>query len=97
MAVAPSRATFLANFPEYNGAPGELIDLKLAAAARRTNADIFQSDDLVADAVMLRAAVMLIASPYGHALRSAKPDQVFAWEFELRQLQRSATMGLRVF
>jgi hypothetical protein len=97
MASVPTRASFLESYPEYNGAPGTLIDAKLAAAARRTNADLFQSTDLAADAVMLRAAVLLLSSPHGHKLRSEKPDQVYAWEFSLRQLQRSATMGIRVF
>lgn len=97
MATAPSSATFLEHYPEFNATPVALINVKLAEAARRTNADIFQSADLAQDAVMLRCAVLLLASPHGHKLRSEKPDQVFAWEFSLRQLQTAATMGLRVF
>lgn len=97
MADAPLRSTFLAAYPEFEGAATSLIDLKLAEAARRTNADIFQTAELAQDAVMLRAAVLLLTSPFGFKLRSANPDQAFAWEWQLRQLQRSATMGLRVW
>lgn len=97
MATAPSSATFLASYPEFNGTPVALINVKLAEAARRTNADIFQTTDLANDAVMLRAAVLLLASPHGHKLRSEKPDQVAAWYWQLKELQGSATMGLRVF
>ena len=93
--AVPTRATFLASYPEFNGAPAALIDARLAEAARRTNAGIFQTEDLAADAVMLRCACLLLASPYGAKLRSEAPDQVFAWEYQLRALQRSATMGLR--
>jgi hypothetical protein len=97
MAVAPSRAEFLGSYPEFNGVePATMIDVKLAEAARRTNARLFQTDQLAADAVMLRAAVLLLSSPHGFKLRSANPDQAFAWEWQLRALQRSATLGLRV-
>lgn len=94
----PSRATFLASFPEFNGVqPATLIDTKLALAAARTNADVFESEDLAAEACMLRAAVLLLSSPAGAKMRSENGDQAFAWEFSLRQMQRSATMGKRVF
>jgi hypothetical protein len=95
MATVPSRADFLIRFPEYNGADTDLIDARLAEAARRTNADIFQTAALAEDAVFLRAACLMLASPHGVKLRALAPDQVFAWEYTLRGLQRAATMGLR--
>lgn len=97
MAAVPSNATFLASYPEYNGAPAALVTAKLTEAARRTNADVYQTGDLAADAVMLRAAVLLTRTSFGYKLRQANPDQVIVWEYELSKLQRSATMGLRVF
>jgi hypothetical protein len=97
VATAPTNAAFLERYPEYNGAPAALVTARLAEAARRTNEEVFQTDELVTDAVMLRAAVLLLASPHGFKIRAAAPDQAFAWEYTLRQLQRSATQGLRVF
>lgn len=97
MATAPTRAAFLAEYPEFNTATAALIDAKLAAAARRTNADVYQTEDLATDAVMLRAAVLLMRSPFGKRMRQDNPDQVFTWEYELRMMQKAATMGLRVF
>lgn len=97
MATAPSNATFLAEYPEFNGIASATITAKLAAAARRTNADVFQSTDLTTDAVMLRAAVLLLKSPAGRKMRLNNPEQLIVWEVELRDLQKSAVLGLRVF
>ena len=92
-----SRATFLERYPEFNGTSTTLIDAKLAEADRRTNDALFQTTETAEDATMLRAATLLLRSPAGKLMRQANPDQVFTWEYELRMLQRSATMGLRVF
>jgi hypothetical protein len=97
MAAVPSTADFIDNYPEFAGADDDLVSVKLAQAARRTNADVYSSLELAADAVMLRAAVLLLKSPGGRKMRLANPDQLFTWQTELRQLQGSATMGLRVF
>ncbi len=97
MASVPSVADFVENYPEFEGATEALVTAKLTDAAARTNAAVFQSDALATQAVMLRAAILLLRSPYGMQMRQSNPDQVFVWEYELRNLQRSATCGLRVF
>ncbi len=99
MAAVPSNASFLASYPEFNSigaSQATLITVKLTEAARRTNANVFQSTDLAADAVCMRAAILLLASPFGMMMRSEDPEAVFALEWKLRGLQRSATIGLRV-
>ena len=97
MATAPAVADFLDNYPEFAQATTTLVTAKLADAAARTNADVFQSTALATQAVMLRAAVLLLRSPYGLKMRQNNPDQVYVWEYELKALQRSATQGVRVF
>lgn len=97
MAAVPSNATLLAAFPEFNGATSALVTQKLTEAARRTRTDSFPSADAAADAVMLRAAILLILSPYGHKMRSENPEQYLAYQMQLRELQRASTMGDRVF
>lgn len=69
----------------------------IARAARWTNESVFQSTEQVNDAVKLRAAILLIESPYGREMRSEAPEQMLVFEMRLKRLQRAATMGLRVF
>lgn len=100
--VAVDRDTFLASVPgrafgSVSAGQVALIDECLAAAGRRTNATFFQSPDLAIDAVCLKAAILLMRHPRAEKLRLTNPEQVFTWEVELEQLQRSATQGLRVF
>lgn len=97
MADVPSAATLYASYPEFSGADADLVNAKLAEAARRTNATVYGTAALAQDAVLLRAAELLILSPYGREMRSENPDQWLAWQVVLRKLQREATMGLRVF
>jgi hypothetical protein len=97
MASVPTVAAFLENYPEFAQATTALVTAKLTDAAARTNADIFQSTALATQAVMLRAAVLLLRSPYGLKMRQNNPDQAYTWEYELKALQRSATQGIRVF
>lgn len=95
--VIPSNATFLAFVPQFMGVAAGLVTEMLTRAARRTNPKIFASLELAEQHVMLLAAELLLCSPAGQAMRAASPDQAFAWAYERRQLQRSATMGVRVF
>jgi len=97
MAVAPDNATFLASYPEFTGAPAGVLTLKIAEAARRTNESVYQSAALAQDAVMLQAAILLLRSPSGRKMRTENADQFLTWEYELRKLQRTATIGLRVW
>ena len=87
----------MVRYPEFAGAPEALLTARLAEAARRTNADVFQSEDLATDAVMLAGAILLLRSPAGRKMRTESPEQFLTWEYELRKLQRSATIGLRVW
>lgn len=96
-ASTPSTADFIARYPEFNGAGATLVGQKLAEAARRTSSEVYQTDELTSDAVMVRAAVLLYISPYGSNMRATNPTQAAAWEYQLRSMQRSATQGLRVF
>lgn len=89
----------MVTYPDFNAlgvAAGALIDAKLAEAARSTDASVFQSAELAQDAVFLRTAVLLLASPKGLEMRKRMPDQAAAWEWRLRSMQRTATMGKRV-
>jgi hypothetical protein len=95
MATAPSVNDFLSSYPEFSGA--STIAVKLSEAAARTNASVYQSAALATQAVMLRAAILLIKSPDGRAMRLENPTLVSVWDQELKQLQRAATIGLRVF
>jgi hypothetical protein len=97
MADIPTNESFLLEYPEFEAAPEDLVTKKLEAAARRTNADVYQTAELANDAVMMRAAILLMRSSHARKMRLASPDQIFVWEGELFAMQRSATMGLRVF
>ncbi len=97
MAVAPSNSDFLVRYPEFAGAPSALVTARLAEAARSTNSTVFQSAELCTDAVMLLGAILLLRSPAGRKMRTESPEQYLTWEYELRKLQRSATIGLRVW
>jgi hypothetical protein len=90
-------AAFLESYPEFAGASAALVTAKLREAAERTNSTIYQTAPLTAQAVMLRAAILLLRSPYGLKMRANNPDQSLTWEYELRNLQRSGTIGIRVF
>jgi hypothetical protein len=95
-APVPSVPTFLESYPEFSKATMALLQRKLAEAARRTNAAVFTSDEAV-DAVCLKAAVLLTLSPEARKLKLVSDDQAFIWGNQLYELQRSATMGMRVF
>ena len=93
----PSNASFLAGYPEFAGATAGLVTAKLTDAAARTNSAFYQTPALTEQAVMLRAAILLLRSPKSLQMRLANPDQTLVWEYELRSLQRSGAVGIRVF
>lgn len=95
---APTRAYFFGRFPEFAGVDGTFVDNCLADAVENVNAEVFQSQVRYSRAVCLHTAIMLYRSPKGRAMRAADNDgQVYQWEYELDQLNASATIGLRVF
>jgi hypothetical protein len=93
----PANATFLVDYPEFSKAPESLVTSKLAQAGRRTNAEVFADAETANDALCLRAAILLYKSPYSRKAKLVSDEQGFVWAQELYELQRSATMGLRVF
>jgi hypothetical protein len=99
MATTPTRAAFLASVPGsmFNAAPVEVIDQALADAAAMTNASLFQSTALADRHIFLQAAIALLMHPGSLKMRQANPDQVYVWERQLRDAQRSATLGVRTF
>lgn len=96
-ATVPTRAYFLARFPEFVGVEDAFLDTVLADAAETVNPDVFQSSTREQRAVCLHAAINLCRSPKGRKMRNEDPAQVYQWEFELNRLNASATVGLRVF
>jgi hypothetical protein len=98
MAAIPTRAEFLASTPgsSFVATPVALIDSALREAAQRTS-NLYQSTDLAQQAVILRAAILLLRHPKSLPMRQANPDQIFVWEDELKGLQTSGMLGLRVF
>lgn len=67
------RATFRAQYPEFDATPDALVDAKLADATRRTDADAFGED---ADAAIgLYAAHLLEISPQGRPARKEGADK----------------------
>jgi hypothetical protein len=98
MAVsAPTSAYFLESYPEFSKAPADLVTRKLAEASRRTSANVFAPGSEQDDAVCLRAAVLLTLSPYSRKMKLVSDEQAFLWANQLFELQRAATMGIRVF
>lgn len=98
MADVPSRASFLASI--YGSMfisvdPPTVIDAALTSAALRTSSTIFSSNSVTEEAVFLRAAIMLLRHPKGFPMRQANPDQIYVWQEDLRDIQRTAAIGLR--
>lgn len=96
----PTRADFLVAYPQFNAiasARATLLDLKIAEAARSTSERVYQNAAVWQDAVFLRAAVLLCATPAGAEMRNSNPEAVAYWEFRLSQMKGTATMGVRVF
>lgn len=97
MAVpVPPASELLSRYPEFSKASLSLVNAKLGEAARRTSAFIYTPEQQT-DAVCLKAAVLLTKSPEARAMRLVDDAQAFVWSEELYQLQRSASMGNRVF
>lgn len=90
-------SVFLADYPEFSKAPADLLTSKLAQAGRRTNEEVFADSATAQDALMLRAAILMYKSPYSRKAKLVSDEQAYVWASELYDLQRSATMGLRVF
>ncbi len=94
---APSRAVFIAKYPEFKDVTAATVDAKLAEAARRTSATLFKSTDEATDACCLRAAILVTKTPEGRQLRLVSDEQAFVWESEWYRLIRGAGMGNRVY
>ncbi len=93
----PSNAVFLESYPEFNKAPSALLTRKLLEASRRTNDSVYADDATAVDACCLKAAVLMTLSPQARAMKLVDDTQAMIWAQQLYELQRSATMGTRVF
>lgn len=96
-APVPTNQQFLDRYPEFSKASSALVTTWIAAAARRTSANLFEDGEQTTDAVCLKAAVLLTKSPQARALKLVSDEQAYVWANELYELQRSAGMGLRIF
>lgn len=96
-APAPSVASFLADYPEFDDADTSLIAAKLAEASHYVNPKVFQDDLKVEYMVKLEAALLLMRSPFGRKMRLEATEQFLVWERELHRRKRTAVIGLRVF
>lgn len=98
MAVpVPSTADFKICYPQFVNAPDTLVSRKLIDAASRTTVSFYKDADTEAQAVMLRAAILLSKMPEARKMQLMGDDQAIVWQMELYDLQRSAGLGLRVF
>lgn len=93
----PANAVFIADYPEFLKAPDALVTSKLAQACRRTNEEVYADSETAQDALLLRAAILMYKSPYSRKAKLVSDEQAYVWASELYELQRGATMGLRVF
>ncbi|MEY4507944.1 MAG: hypothetical protein RLZZ450_66 [Pseudomonadota bacterium] len=87
-------AAFLEMFPEFEEADEALVLKHIAMAATRTASGIYTAEQQE-QAVGLKAATLLLKSPWARKARLVDDTQAFIWAGELYELQRSATMGLR--
>lgn len=103
--AVPSSAGFIAAYPEFTNAPAALVDAKVAEAAEFTAEDTYGSAASETAAVYAQAAYLLSLLPDARAMRAADPkqgnrtgvQQANPYAERLYSMQRSATMGLRVF
>jgi hypothetical protein len=96
-ANVPSAAEFAARYPSFGQAPLALVEQKLEEAARWTNESLYTDAATEADAVCMKAAVLLSITPEARKLQLVDDAQAKVWGRQLFRLQRAATMGLRTF
>jgi hypothetical protein len=93
--MAVSRATFLAEYPEFTTADVTLVDAKIADAVARTSALLFDADTYDRR-VYLLAAKLLAKSPLGRDARLSLDDGSTIYDAEIDRMDRVATCGMRV-
>lgn len=99
MAAIPTLVDFIASVPGsmFNAAPAALVNAALTEAADQTSSTVYGRASLTQKAVFLKAAIALLRHPSSINMRASNPDQMMVWEFELMDLQRAGTIGLRSF
>ena len=97
MSLTLTRDGLLERFPHFENAPVELVTSALTSAAARTNDALFPEVETAETAAYLRAAITLYRSPFAIKMRLNSPESIMLAVEDLRQIQRTATMGLRVF
>jgi hypothetical protein len=74
-----------------------MVDQVLVRAGQQTRSATYGTPETATRACMLKAAILLLRSPYAQSMRLDSMEQVSAYEVELWEMQRSNAMGLRVF
>jgi hypothetical protein len=87
-------ATFLLRFPEYKGAPIELVDETLVEAASSTNVPAYPTTAMADNALYLQAAILLADKPHGRKM-AVSGEMIFGYRWRLQRAQRAGAMGLR--
>jgi hypothetical protein len=92
--MAVTSEAFLVEYPEFGPAESELVEGKLAAAARRVGIDTW--GDRYEDAVYVLAAHLLAISPFGQQARlsSSSAESTYGRTFE--EMRVEATFGYRI-
>lgn len=67
--MAVTRASLVARFPEFAPVADAVVTANIASATLRTSARVFTSTEVFDEAVTLRAAHQLAASPGGQTAR----------------------------
>jgi len=88
------RAAFLVSFPEFAKASPELVDAKLAEAARRIAPDVWK--EKTDDGIGYLAAHLLAVSPFGQQARLVAKDGGTVYEETYKQIKREVASGPRV-
>lgn len=89
-----TRASFLAEYPEFDGADVAIVDAKIAAAQLRTPARIW--GDLEDEGVSLLTAHMLAMSPYARELKLLNDAGETIYGKRRAELERTVSSGFRV-
>lgn len=94
MASAPTPAEFIAEFPEFVGAPTPLVQAKINNAVERTSTTRWGT--LWRQGVMYRTADLLAKSPFGRKMKLVNKDGTTAYTADLKTMVRRVAIGGRV-
>ena len=90
MASPPTPAEFVARFPEFTGAPTDLVQAKIDDAVQRTDAGVW--GDLWLQGVVYRTADLLAKSPFGRTMKMVADGRSVYWD-DLQTMVRRVAAG----